>query len=144
MKTVAEVAEELGVSKMAVYRRLNKTLEQEMEPHLVKKEGVTHILPEGVAMLRQDLDLSMGGEQATIEGTGEDLPEIRERLNRLEEEYIGTLKEELRRKNDQLEKKDALLQNFQVILRQTQERMQALEGETRGRSFWDRIFWWRG
>ncbi len=145
MKTVAEVAEDLGVSKMAVYRRINTTLEQEMEPHVVKMEGATHILPEGVAVLRKDLD-SGRDKHPEEEEAGEVSPEtetVQERLNRLEEEYINTLKEELRRKNEQLEKKDDLLQNFQVILRQNQERMQALEGERRGRSFWDRLFWWR-
>jgi len=147
LKTVAEIADKCGVSRVAIYKRINDTMKEELKPFVVKKENVTHLLPEGVELIEQSFankqDIK-GENESTDSDTSvsSDSKEILERLNRLESEYIDTLKQELKRKNEQLEKKDELLQNFQVIVRQNQERIAELEGEVQKQSWWEKLKWW--
>lgn len=51
---VIEVAQELGVSKVTIYKKLSK-FKKELKPFIVKKQNITFILEEGVEFIRQSL-----------------------------------------------------------------------------------------
>lgn len=149
MKTVAEIADQCGVSKVAIYKRINGKMKDDLKPYIVKQDNVTHILPEGIELIEQSFEDSKqvkGGDKSTTtdNSTNGEIKGNRELLNRLEQDYIETLKAELERKNEQLEKKDELLRNFQVIVQQNQEKIQQLEGEVKEQKqgFWARLRFW--
>lgn len=51
---VIEVAQELGVSKVTIYKKLSK-FKKELKPFIIKKQNITYILEEGVEFIRQSL-----------------------------------------------------------------------------------------
>lgn len=149
MLTVKEVADKFDVTKVTVYRKINNSLKEDLKPYVVQKDGVTHLLPEGVRLIGESLGCNSNvkkdvKEEEDTTSEDPDIKAILNRLNKLETEYIDTLKKELERKNEQLEKKDELLRNFQVITQQNQERILELEGEVeeRRQSWWERLKWW--
>ena len=146
MMNVADIAARFNVSKVVIYKRINDTMKAELEPFVVKKDNVKYILPEGIQLIEKSLAEYIPKNEAEDklkDDTKNDHKNID--IERLVEHYnglINTLKEQIKEKDKQIEKKDRqldrkddlleknndLLQNFQVIVRQNQERLQELEG----------------
>lgn len=51
LHTVAEISKLIGLSKVSIYIRLKL---KEMEPYIIKKQGVTYIDEEGFSLIKQD------------------------------------------------------------------------------------------
>lgn len=129
MKTVKQIAEELGVSKQAVHKkRKSKGLETALQPFTTTVDGTVYIAPEGETLLKQafskegdpapstvsvnhftPVDVNVGGG---VDGPV-DAPEhplyavLREELaakNRLIEELQAELTEERRHSREQADK----------------------------------------
>jgi len=54
MKTIKEIAEEIGVSKQAVYKRYKGKLYKSMFPHVRNVSGTIYILDQGESIIKQD------------------------------------------------------------------------------------------
>ena len=54
MKTILQIAKEIGVSKQAVYKRYKGKLYNELYPYIHTKDGTTYILEQGEDILRMD------------------------------------------------------------------------------------------
>ncbi len=168
MMTVKEIADKFSISRTAVYNKINHSMKDDLKPYIVERDGLTHLMPEGVRLIGESMDRSKVKNEVIdeVESDGEqgekevdinhDISRIMSRLEHLESDYIKSLQDhinrlerELEKKNEQLEKKDQLLerrddllQNSQVLLKQHQEKIQELEGEVAKRSIWQRLKWW--
>lgn len=152
MYRVVEVAEELKVSKVTIYNKL-KEYSKELKPHLNKLKGITYINYEGLEIIRKSLDLNEEVKKVKIDSSEEyndfndkvdneeNLKEFKEltrmHLNDLKDQ-ICMLQKELDIKNEQLERKDKLLENFQVLLKKEKEKTLLLEEKKP--SIWEKIF----
>lgn len=53
-KTIRRIADEIGVTKQAVYKRLTRNLNEAISPYIYKEYNRTYILPEGEQIIKQD------------------------------------------------------------------------------------------
>lgn len=131
--TVAEISERLNVSKVTIYKKL-KELKQELKPHIQTRNNVKYIGLEGFEIIKNAVSFKGG----LNESEGENLEPLKEEglnpFNQLKEIYINGLneqinflKKEIDIKNEQLQKKDELLKNFQVLLLHEQQDKKLLE-----------------
>jgi len=55
MKTIRQIAEEIGVTKQAVYKRYKGKLYKSVLPYARRANGATYILEQGESIIKQDL-----------------------------------------------------------------------------------------
>lgn len=97
-KKISEVAKELGVSRQAVYSRVNQ-MSQVLTPYIKKdNRGVTLIKPKGVEILRESIASSNVSSNVSIESKVDS--------SSLQDELIELMKDQLAALNAQLEIKD--------------------------------------
>ena len=158
--TIAEVSKILCVSKVTIYNKL-KTLNKELKPCVKLKQKVKYIDETGLELIKMSLsesknDLNALNNDLKQDASNFDYNEDLSTLNKLnndvemlKSDYINRLKEnikllekELEIKNEQLNTKDKLLENFQVLLREEQKNRLLLEEkkESDKKSFWSRFF----
>lgn len=98
--TVAETAERCGVSKQAVYQRLNKDLKKYVKVIDGKKQLHIEVLQEFSKVVEQPLEQAIDKE---LNNNSSDLFKL-----------IETLQEQLTVKDEQIAEKDKLIQQFQI------------------------------
>ena len=104
MKTILQIAKELGVSKQAVYKRFKGKLHTEIFPYVEMKDGTTYISEQGESIIKTDFlkdgDISDGVHTDThtdyIQDTAMDT-------------LISMLQKELEVKNKQIEELSATI-----------------------------------
>lgn len=127
--TVAEVAQLIGVSKVSIYNKLKL---KELEEYIVKSKGITYITDDGLNLIKDGFNIinEVESDLTSSEISSDEVIEIEERGEDLnfKDDYIKYLKEENGRlwseideKNSQLNSKDKLLENMQVLIKQEQE-----------------------
>lgn len=97
MKTIKQLSAELGISKEAIYKKLKYQLNEELNGHAVKLDGVTHIDEEGECIIRQ----SMSHERReAIQG----ILDVNDAVDKPHvSEYINLLENQLKTKDLQIE-----------------------------------------
>ena len=75
MKTILQIAKDLGVSKQAVYKRFKGKLHTAVSPYVHTKDGTTYISEQGIEIIKQDFLKSSTYIGAHTEYTQEPLPE---------------------------------------------------------------------
>ena len=110
---VAQIAKELGISKAAVYKKVESFKEQ-LKPHLRQNNGITEFSEEGVQLLRESLRRKEGtlwdgnepeaNEQPTSQPTfnqpSTEGPKLNDTFNRL----VDGLKGEIESKNQMIDR----------------------------------------
>ena len=89
MKTIREIAEEIGVSKQAVYKRYKGKLYKAVLPYARMIDGTIYILEQGESIIKQDFLRDSAYSGAHTEYTAETL--------------VAILQKELATKNKQIE-----------------------------------------
>jgi len=56
--SVSEIADLTGLSKVSIYNKLKL---KEIEPFIVKNKGITYVCDEGVALIKEGLNLKEEG-----------------------------------------------------------------------------------
>lgn len=98
MKDVNTLAEETGVTRQTIYRRIKK-----LDPkHIVIKDNKTFVLPTGEAILK-----NVSSEPHRIDPAG------------LESQYIATLEDQLQIKDKQIDDLTRLTDNLSKRLQET-------------------------
>lgn len=111
MKKISEIAKELGVSRQAIYKRVNSTLKQQLTPFVYKdKTGTTLIKPEGVAILRNSF-LSTNCQQFNQPG-----------VNSLQSDLIEIMREQLAIKDKQISDLSRQVEIMQHLFKTEQEK----------------------
>lgn len=138
MYKVKDIAEELQVSRPTVYNHLKK-LKKDIKPFMYKKKGMTYLEPEGLELIKESINgttdykenLKAESDRQDIDPeTKELLSNLNSKIDSLENEYIASLKQQIDRLQDELDRKNSQFENFQILLKQNQERILELESET--------------
>ena len=145
LMSVSEIADLTGLSKVSIYNKLKL---KEIEPFIVKNKGITYVCDEGVALIKEGLNLKEEGLNLKEEGLNslnesfkEEESEValdientqfnsfKEEFKDLNKDYINSLKLEIQNLKDQLEKKDSQIEelinlnkNNQILLKQQQDK----------------------
>ena len=136
--SVSEIADLTGLSKVSIYNKLKL---KEIEPFIVKNKGITYVGDEGVALIKEGLNLKEEGLNSLNESFKEEESEValdientqfnsfKEEFKDLNKDYINSLKLEIQNLKDQLEKKDSQIEelinlnkNNQICLKQQQDK----------------------
>ena len=136
--SVSEIADLTGLSKVSIYNKLKL---KEIEPFIVKNKGITYVGDEGVALIKEGLNLKEEGLNSLNESFKEEESEValdientqfnsfKEEFKDLNKDYINSLKLEIQNLKDQLEKKDSQIEelinlnkNNQILLKQQQDK----------------------
>lgn len=136
MYSISDLSKLLSVSKVTIYSKIKL---KEIQPYIVKQQGMTFIKEEGLSKVRDSLSLKTftnygneaeaGEEPETVENEG-----FKEDLNTIKD-YIETLKEDKLNLWKQLEEKDKqitellsriesmskLVENSQVLLKSKED-----------------------
>lgn len=136
---MSEIADMLCISKVAVYKKLNKQLKNELTNHIKLVDGVKYITDEGLQVIKDSIDINLVNNQVYENKSTDDIDKSNlddlTRLKDLQEDYINSLKDQLNllkeqlktkdiqleNKDRQLESKDELLKNFQILLKQQEQ-----------------------
>ena len=162
MLTVQEVAQIVGVSAQAVYKRLSTSL----KPYSTMVEGKKYIRKEAI---KEVFHLTMTEDDSTEveQPLNDDSTKVDNSIqpsSSITQELIDMLKKELEQKNQQIEKLQELLDQEQKIFAMQQQKYLALEVQSteqtseleetkqeveeakqeierlKNRGFWDRLF----
>lgn len=141
LRSVAEISDLTGLSKVSIYKKLKLKKFQEF---ISKNKGITYIEEEGFSLILQEFKIkniklkelkSLNNKEKELKNevaissdnisNNEDLEE----LNKLKDKYINSLKEQINLLKGQLEEKDKQIQelinlnkNNQVLLKQQQDK----------------------
>lgn len=118
MKTILQIAKEIGVSKQAVYKRFKGRLYTEVYPYVHTTNGTTYIEEQGETILKRDFD-------KTVDISDIDTIEKNERTDTVLDTLICMLKTELEVKNKQLEMKDKQIEELTAAIRLQAESINA-------------------
>jgi len=126
MKTILQIAKEIGVSKQAVYKRYKGKLHTEVSPYVHIKDGATYILEQGESIIKADFeknsDILNGTHTEHIGSTSE--PQT-ERIQDVPSDTVNTLiqmlKSELEAKNKQIEELMATIKIQAESIKATQQ-----------------------
>jgi AcrR family transcriptional regulator len=134
MKTIRQIADELGVSKQAVYKRYKGKLYTVCAPYAHTEQGVLYIEEQGETLIKQDFlgnDHSNGAHTERSIGAPQD--EVDEGVLAVLKETISTLQGQLEAKDRQIEQLTSALvtaQQTAVAAQQTAATAQALHAGT--------------
>jgi len=122
MKTVAEIAAEIGVSKQAIFYRIRKPpLSNALRSLTTKTFNVLTIEDDGVTLIKQAFEMEIVKEnvkrtskESSNENTSFDgkLIEILKENIEVSQEYITVLQEQLKVKDKQIEELTATVKNL--------------------------------
>ena len=141
LRSVAEISDLTGLSKVSIYKKLKLKKFQEF---ISKNKGITYVEEEGFSLILQEFKIkniklkelkSLNNKEKELKdevaissdniSNNEDLEE----LNKLKDKYINSLKEQINLLKGQLEEKDKQIQelinlnkNNQVLLKQQQDK----------------------
>jgi len=105
MKTVKRIAEEIGVSKQAVFYRIKKApLSEALRPYITKVDDTLQVAPEGEAIIKEAFNL--GAKEA---------PNVAKET--ITETLVDMLRLELEAKNRQIDVKDAQIAEQQTVIK---------------------------
>jgi DNA-binding Lrp family transcriptional regulator len=121
--TVQETATKLNISRMTVYKKIDKLTE--LKKHIKIKNGKKYLTDNGIEIIK-----------LSLENYKEVTPELTVILQRQLEELkierdnqVKYLQFQIETKDKQLESKDELLKNFQVLLGHEQQAKALLENK---------------
>lgn len=142
MKTVSELAKELGVSPQAIYKRINDTLKADLNKHVQKdKRQRTVITTAGEEMIKRSFEHVLNEFETNLNRVQNAIKEdLNEKLESVHNERVQDFKQQIERLNKELENKqntieslqrqnEALIkqnENSQIIIGTMQQQQQAL------------------
>lgn len=153
MYRVMDIARLLGVSRLTVYDHI-KRLKKNLKPFIYNEKGVIYLEPEGLEFIRQSINEGQSyKEDLNGQENGQPInPEVTDLFNdlnhkfdTLQNDYIANLKQQIRRLEGELDRKNQQFENFQALLKKNQERLLELEGEVQEQKkpLLERIKWWK-
>lgn len=120
LRTVEETSKELNVSKTAIY---NKLKQKEFKDKIVKKQGISMIDDTLFNLIKDSLKFKQTVE--TEDNKNTENPEIamdEDSLINLNRELVNNLLDQLKEKDKQIENLHKLIENSQVLLKESQHK----------------------
>lgn len=124
MYRVIEVARMLGVSKVTIYKKVNKN-KKALKNHIHTRSNITYIDDTGVDLIKDTLEISTG----LVYSSNNDSDDLkREYLDDLNE-TIEYLSQQIQIKKKQVQKKDEIIESYKSILKSNRGKLQYLESK---------------
>lgn len=149
MKTIKQIAEEMGISKQALLKKINN-LPSDRQP---EKVGGRYIIDHELEMQLKDNNTKLNGsfdnfqkltknqihDKTDNQSTTNQQPTDNHIIDILKDQ-IQYLQKQLDSKDDQIFKIQKLLENQQILTLKSNERLKQLETEKERKSLFDKIF----
>lgn len=115
MKTVSELAKELGVSPQAIYKRINDTLKVDLNKHIQKdKRQRTVITTTGEELIKRSFEHVQTAIETDSNRVQTAFKEgLNEKLESVQNERLQEFKEQVDRLNKELENKQNTIESLQ-------------------------------
>jgi len=145
MLKVIEVANLLGVSKVTIYKKIEK-MKKEMKPYIHKKRNITYIDEDGIELIRNSLienNVILRNEsneekieelQNIIDSRGKKITWFNENLISVSRDdllnlrfVLDILNAQLKIKEEEIIRKEKIIKGFQDINRLNKERIKVIE-----------------
>ena len=124
MYRVIEVARMLGVSKVTIYKKINKN-KKALKAHIHTRSNITYIDDTGVQIIKDSIEVVT--PYSLNDDT--DLAEFkRNSLNDLNE-VIDVLSHQIEIKKQQINRKDEIIESYKSILKSNRGKIQYLESK---------------
>ncbi len=124
MYRVIEVARMLGVSKVTIYKKINKN-KKALKAHIHTRSNITYIDDAGVQIIKDSIEVVT--PYSLNDDT--DLAEFkRNSLNDLNE-VIAILSHQIEIKKQQINRKDEIIESYKSILKSNRGKIQYLESK---------------
>ncbi|MCL2311906.1 MAG: HTH domain-containing protein [Firmicutes bacterium] len=137
MKTIAQIAKELGVSRQAVYKKIKK------EPLLTSLQGLTVLVnnkltvdTDGEAIIKIEFDKNVStvindNTVNMLTMSTEKINKVSTKVDNIDDELPQSLHEQIKLLNSQIDLKDTLIQVLQNELKYKNEQIQELTSTIR-------------
>lgn len=149
MKTIKQIAEEMGISKQALLKKINN-LPSDRQP---EKVGGRYIIDHELEMQLKDNNTKLNGsfddfqkltkdqihDKTDNQPTTNQQPTDNHIIDILKDQ-IQYLQKQLDSKDDQIFKIQKLLENQQILTLKSNERLKQLETEKERKSLFDKVF----
>lgn len=122
MYRVIEVARMLGVSKVTIYKKINKNKKQ-LKPHIHTRSNITYIDDEGVEIIKDSIEIVT----PYILNEDTDLAEFKRNSMEDLNQMIGILSHQIEVKKKQIDKRDEIIESYKSILKSNRGKIQYLE-----------------
>ena len=116
MKTVAEIAKEIGVSKQAVWKRIKGSLSTNLQQYMSNVDGTVYIQVDGVNLLKQAFNKSTVNKDSPT-----DTPTIDDKLTVMLMDTIEILRDQLAIKDKQIDDLSSRLAEAHQMASQAQQ-----------------------
>lgn len=145
MLKVIEVANLLGVSKVTIYKKIEK-MKKEMKPYIHKKRNITYIDEDGIELIRDSLienNVILRNEnneekieelENIIDSRGRKITWFNENLISISRDdllnlrfVLDILNAQLKIKEEEIIRKEKIIKGFQDINRLNKERIKVIE-----------------
>lgn len=136
--TIAEVAQKLGVSKVTIYNKL-KVLKDKIKNNLTEIENIKYIDNQGFNLIKESLNLKEKLNQKELKNVDINIIiSFKDETINLLKLQIDDLKTQLNEKDNQIKTLNRLMENNQILLKDSQKTVLLLEDKKK--SFWDKFF----
>lgn len=130
MRTVLEVSKELNITTQAVYKKIKQTMVNELEPFIIRdNKGNIQITDDGVELIRNSLPMQKNIDEPTpndllIDNLLKEIEFLKMQIE-TKDNQLNEKDNRLKQKDDfienQADKSDKLMENMQILLKQSQE-----------------------
>ena len=126
MKTIRQIAEEIGVSKQAIFYRIKKPpLSTALQPFTSKLDGVLVVSFDGETLIKQAFSRYNGVKESSKIDDKNDQPY--DTLFAIFQRELDAKNDQIREKDEQLKAKDKQLENLTSALEHTTESLHAAQ-----------------
>lgn len=124
MYRVIEVARMLGVSKVTIYKKVNKN-KKALKNHIHTRSNITYIDDTGVDLIKDTLEITSGVVYSSSNDSDDLKREYLDDLN----EFIECLSQQIQVKKKQVQKKDEIIESYKSVLKSNRGKIQYLESK---------------
>jgi len=128
MYRVIEVAKLLGVSKVTIYKKINKN-KKDLKNHIHTRSNITYIDDVGVEIIKKTIEVSSSYHV----NDNYDESELKKIAIEDLDKQIEFLNEQVIEKKKQIAKKDELIDEFKTIIKSNRGKLQYLDSKLNGK-----------
>ena len=124
MYRVIEVARMLGVSKVTIYKKVNKN-KKTLKNHIHTRSNITYIDDVGVEIIKDTIEVN----SSLNYGSGNELDDIKKEYLDDLNETLELLNNQIHVKKRQVQKKDEIIEAYKSIIKSNRGKIQYLESK---------------
>lgn len=124
MYRVIEVARMLGVSKVTIYKKVNKN-KKALKNHIHTRSNITYIDDVGVEIIKDTIEINSSMNY----GSGNELDDIKKEYLDDLNETLELLNNQIHVKKRQVQKKDEIIEAYKSIIKSNRGKIQYLESQ---------------